>query len=416
MKNQLILLLSLSLTFGVVAQKKELKTAEKALKKKNYAASLDQLEVVSSLLVENAAPKLIEKYYYLKAAALFEDGTNSAQEELAGEAYLELLRFQKESGMNKYGQKAAEDLSRIVQSATAKGSTLFNGKKYNQAAQKFELVYALSKKDTSYLEYAALASLYAKNYDQSITLYKKLLSIGYTGITTQYKATDASNGEDWYFNSQKEMDKFVKLEMASAPEVLVLDSRTNIAKNIASSYSAKGDQDAALKAIDDAKKIFPNDYTLIISEANIFLKSGDNKKSSELFKKAIEFKPNDPQLHFNVGVLTSKQGYAEEAISHFQNAIRLKPDYSDAYYSIGVLITEKEISIIEEMNKTSDFDRYDELLLKRKEVFLEALPYYENALKYNEKSPEIMKTLIGLYESLEMYDKQKATKSKLDAL
>ena len=100
MKNQLILLLSLSLSFGVVAQKKELKTAEKALKKKNYAASLDQLEVVSSLL-ENAAPKLIEKYYYLKAAALFEDGTNSAQEELAGEAYLELLRFQKESGMNK---------------------------------------------------------------------------------------------------------------------------------------------------------------------------------------------------------------------------------------------------------------------------------------------------------------------------
>jgi tetratricopeptide (TPR) repeat protein len=415
MKNIFLLLLSLFLSFGATAQKKELKAAEKALKKKNYATSLDQLEVVSSLL-ENAAPKLIEKYYYLKAAALFEDGTNSKQEELAGEAYLELLRFQKESGMKKYGQKAAEDLSRIVQSAAAKGSTLYNGQKYNQAAQKFELVYALSKKDTSYLEYAALASLYAKNYDQSITLYKKLLSIGYTGITTQYKATDALNGEDRYFNSQKEMDKYVKLEMASAPEVLVLDSRTNIAKNIASSYSAKGDQDAALKAIDDAKKIFPNDYTLIISEANIFLKSGDNKKSSELFKKAIEFKPNDPQLHFNVGVLTSKQGYAEEAISHFQNAIRLKPDYSDAYYSIGVLITEKEISIIEEMNKTSDFDRYDELLLKRKEVYLEALPYYENALKYNEKSPEIMKTLIGLYESLEMYDKQKETKSKLDAL
>ncbi|MDA8728509.1 tetratricopeptide repeat protein [Flavicella sp.] len=415
MKNQLILLLSLSLSFGVVAQKKELKTAEKALKKKNYAASLDQLEVVSSLL-ENAAPKLIEKYYYLKAAALFEDGTNSAQEELAGEAYLELLRFQKESGMNKYEQKAAEDLSRIVQSAAAKGSTLYSGQKYKEAAQKFELVYTLSKKDTSYLEYAALASFYAKKYDQSISLYKKLLSIGYTGITTQYKATDALSGEDIYFNSQKEMDDNVKLEIASAPEVLVLDSRTNIANNIASSYSAKGDQDAALKAIDDAKKIFPNDYTLIISEANIFLKSGDNKKSSELFKKAIELKPNDAQLHFNVGVLTSKQGYAEEAISHFQNAIRLKPDYSDAYYSIGVLITEKETSIIEEMNKTSDFDRYDELLLKRKEVYLEALPYFEIALKCNEKSPEIMKTLIGLYELLEMYDKQKATKSKLDAL
>jgi len=74
MKNIFLLLLSLFLSFGATAQKKELKAAEKALKKKNYATSLDQLEVVSSLL-ENAAPKLIEKYYYLKAAALFEDGT-----------------------------------------------------------------------------------------------------------------------------------------------------------------------------------------------------------------------------------------------------------------------------------------------------------------------------------------------------
>ena len=416
MKNKFLLLLSLFLSFGATAQKKELKTAEKALKKKDYAASSDQLQLAQPLL-ENAAPKLIEKYYYLKAAALFEDGTNSAQEELAGEAYLELLRFQKESGMNKYGQKAAEDLSRIVQSAVAKGSTLYNGQKYKEAAQKFELVYALSKKDTSFLENAALASFYAKKYDQSISLYKKLLSIGYTGITTQYKATNALNGEDMYFNSQKEMDIKVKIEMASAPEVLVLDSRTKIAKNIASSYSAKGDQDAALKAIDDAKKIFPNDYTLIISEANIYFKLGDNKMSSKLFKKAIELKPNDPQLHYNVGVLTLEQGYAEEAISHFQNAILLKPDYSDAYNNIGVSILEKTKPIIEEMNNNlSDFDKYDELLLQQKEVYLEALPYYENALKYNEKSPEIMKTLIGLYELLEMYDKQKATKSKLDAL
>ena len=86
MKNKFLLLLSLFLSFGATAQKKELKTAEKALKKKDYAASSDQLQLAQPLL-ENAAPKLIEKYYYLKAAALFEDGTNSAQEELAGEAY-----------------------------------------------------------------------------------------------------------------------------------------------------------------------------------------------------------------------------------------------------------------------------------------------------------------------------------------
>ena len=39
----------------------------------------------------------------------------------------------------------------------------------------------------------------------------------------------------------------------------------DIAKNMALNYISKGDNQEALKAIDDAKKIYPNDYSLIIS-------------------------------------------------------------------------------------------------------------------------------------------------------
>lgn len=417
MKHRLLVLVLALSAAGMTAQKKELKIAEKAFKKKDFQATLVQLEKTAPLLAD-AAPKLKEKYYYLKAASLYAEGTLPDQEAQAGKAFLELLAFEKKSGTDKYRAKAGLAINQIVQRSATQGSDLYKSKDYKAAAEKFELVYSLSKRDTSYLENAAMASYFAKEYDRSIALYKELLRIGYTGIYTQYKALSTANGEAVFFDSKSAMDQQVKLKLCASPEVVISQSRTGeIAKNIAFSYIAKGEQDAALKAIEDAKKIYPNDYTLIISEANIYFKLGNKQKFLELLKKAIELKPEDPQLHYNVGVLTLEQGYDEEAIEHFKEAIRLQPDHADAYNNIGVAILEKEKPIVEEMNNNlSDFDKYDALMLKQKKVYREALPYYEKALEYSPKSEGIMKTLIGLYELLGLYKQQKATQATLDAL
>ena len=73
--------------------------------------------------------------------------------------------------------------------------------------------------------------------------------------------------------------------------------------------------------------------------------------------------------------------------------------------------------IVEEMNNNlSNFKKYDALNLKQKEVYKDALPYFEKTLELKPKNEGTLKTLIGLYELLEMYSKQKATKAKLDAL
>jgi len=407
----------LALSISVFAQKKELKVAEKSLKKKDYTAALEQLKMVDPLL-EQADDKLKEKYYYIKAKSLYGDGKNWKNDKPAALAFKELIAFEKKSGAKKFIKEAESTLTLLVQKFAASGSKKYKEKNYKNASSQFEMVFTLSPTDTSYLDNAALSAYLDKDYDKAIKIYNELLELGYTGISTQYRAKSTINDDYVYFASKSQMDNQVILKAAKDPEVYLTESRTgDIAKNIALSYIAKGDEQGALDAIAEAKKIFPNDYTLVISEANIYYKLGDNKKFLEGLKEAIRIKPNDPQLYYNVGVLTLEQGYAEEAIKAFTKATELKPDYADAYNNIGVAILEKTKPIVDEMNKNlSNFKKYDELNLKQKEVYKEALPYFEKTLELKPNDLGTLNTLVGLYELLEMYDKQKATKARADAL
>ena len=359
----------LAISISVFAQKKELKVAEKSLKKKEYAAAQEQLKAVEPLL-EAADDKLKEKYYYIKAKSIYGDGKSWKNDKPAGLAFKELIEFEKESGQKKYLKEAETTLSTIVQKFAKSGSKMYKEEKYKNASYQFEMVYTLSKQDTSFLDNAALSAFLDKNYDRSIRFYKQLLEIGYTGIATQYRAKSKINDEYVYFATKKEMDNQIILKAATQPEVYQTESRTgDIAKNIALSYIAKGDEQGALDAIAEAKKSFPNDYTLVISEANIYYKLGDNEKFLEGLKEAISIKPNDPQLYYNVGVLTLEQGYVDESIKAFEKAVELKPDYADAYNNIGVAILERTKPIVEEMNKNlSNFKKYDALNAKQKEV------------------------------------------------
>lgn len=417
MKRGLLLLLSLSLSVAALAQKKELKAAEKSLKKGQYGQMNAPLKVVKGQL-EGLDDKLKAKYLYLSAMAVYGKGTDVSKDVPAAKAFKKVVAFEKKTNKLKYTKEAQTIVGRIVAATAKKGSTFYNDKKYKKAADNFENVYILSNVDTLFLENAALSSFFANDYDRSIKLYKKLLKLGYTGIGKQFIAQNVVNGEDLRYNSEKEMNSQVKLKIAKNPKVVLTPSRVgDITKNIALSYIAKGEEEKALEAIADAKKIFPDDYNLVISEANIYFKLGNNEKFLEGLKKAISLKPNDPILHYNVGVLTLDQGYDKEAIAHFEKAIELKPDYADAYNNIGVAILKKNDAIIEEMNKNlSNFKKYDALQLEQKKVYKEALPYLKKASDISTKNESLLKTLAGMYEFLGMYDEQKEVKAKIDAL
>lgn len=414
MRKQLLFLTALLISLTITAQKEEIKTAEKEIKNQNFPAAIAALEKAETLIA-NVDEKTKAKFYFLKGQAYYGNGTVTDNFAKSGVAFNDLIKLELKTG-TKYSNDASVMLNKMVEKAAREASVSYEGQDFSKAARDFNLVYILSPKDTSYLENAALSLYFAKEHQKSIEIYQDLLKMGYTGIYTVYKGKSKTNGQDLFFGTKKEMDQQVKFGVIENPEVIVQESRrSNISKNIVMNYLALEDHKGALEAVRKAREQYPNDYNLLIDEANIYFSLGDNVKFKEKLEEAVKINPSDPTLFYNIGVLTLEQKKPEESIKFFQKAIELKPDYADAYNNIGAAILEKNISIVEDMNKNlSNFKKYDELRAKQLKIYKEALPYYEKAHDLNKSNVSTMQTLMGIYENLEMGDKYKLLKNLYD--
>ena len=424
MKKQLIILSAFFISMTVFAQNDELKNAEKALKANDFATAMSAVNQAEGLIA-NADQKTKAKFYYLKGLALYQNGNPNADVENVGDAFNQLINYENETNKQKYSVEIGQMLNKMIvtvaENASNNYSKAIESKEeadYLKAAKEFHQVYALSPRDTSYLDNAALVYYFAKDYDSSIKLYEQLLDLNYTGITTVFVATNKASGEDVVYGDKKSMDLQVKLGLAENPREEQKESRREmIFKNLAQNYSDKENNIKALEVISKGRSEFPSSYSLLIDEANIYYKSGDNAKFKERLEEAISLNPTEPTLYYNVGVMNMDQKNIDEAIKNFEKAIELKPDYADAYNNIGAAIIEKAAPIIDQMNKSlADFKKYDKLQAQQFEIYKQALPYYEKAYALSPKSINIVQTLMGLYENLDMPAKLNDIKAVYETL
>lgn len=409
-KKQLIML-SLSLFIGMTtfAQKNEIKTAEKALKKKNYPAVLSALSQAESLIA-NADAKTKAKFYYLKGKALYADGKNPANNEKAATAFTKLLAVEKEAHSTKYSNGAAKILNDVIISINTKATDDYkaaianqDSEGYKKAAEGFYKVYQLSPVDTASLYSSAYLLYFGKDYQNSLDRFQQLLDMNYSGAATIYKAKNAANGSEMMFNSKKEMDKNVKIGIVKDPEVVKIKSKKNdIIKFMALDYVGLGENDKALESISIARKSSPEDYDLIVNEANIYYEMGDKAKYAEKIEEAIKISPNNPELYYNVGTL-SMDVDAAKAKKFLLKAIELKPDYAEAYGNLGNLILQGVEEVQKEMDANAmNFAKYDQIKAEKLlPILKESLPYLEKAYKLR-PTDTAKKQLNSLYENLEM--------------
>ena len=81
---------------GMVAQKKELKNAEKALKKKQFVV-LKEAVAAAEPLIEGADDKQEAKFYYLKGMSMFGKGGNIGNDEKVAKQLMDLIAFENRS-------------------------------------------------------------------------------------------------------------------------------------------------------------------------------------------------------------------------------------------------------------------------------------------------------------------------------
>lgn len=404
MRKQVLALFLGLLTTGLFAQKNEIKTAERAIKKLDYKTASSALKTAEGL-VSNMDAKMKAKFYYLQIQTF--NGTKDYVK--AANAFTNLKETENKSGRKKYAATAKPIIDKMIVDVSTRAANLYTkDKDYINAAKDFLLAYTLDPTDTASLQNAALSSYNGQDFEGALKRYQQLKDLNYTGIRTVYYATEKASGEERNLGTKAQRDAMVKLGQFIKPRDEVSESRkADIVKNIALLLHKTGKTEEAVKMIQEVRSQNPNDLNLLLTEADFYIKLDRMDKFGEMMEKAIKLDPENPVLFYNLGIINSdKKGKEEEAIKYFKKAIELKPDYGDAYISVYRLIVSKEEAINKQMEGLTDFDKYDELEAKKKLIYKEALPYLEKGDQYK-RSKDTVKILKSLYEILGMEGKAK---------
>lgn len=405
------LAVSMLLTLSTIAQKNEIKAAEKALKKKNYAVALSEIGKADAV-ISNADAKSQAKYHYIKGMAYYAEGSEQGNIDKVIASFNALKKVEQESNSFKYSNEVNEVINSLIKKIESNATATYNAgkdtrdsEKLTEAANGYEKIFELSSKDTLYLYNSAIINGMAKNYEKSNAQYKKVLDLGYTGIETIYTAKSTVNDEVVRYNSSIDMMNEVKLKLAKEPKTTISESKyMTIIKGIGKNYIALEDNENALKFISQARKENPTDYNLIIEEGNIYYMMGDYSTYMEKIEEALKIKPNEPGLHYTIGTLILESGEnLEKAVGYFKKAIELDSNYRNAYINMGAILYKKLEPIEDEMNaNASSFAKYDKIKEEKyNPVLREILPLIEKAYEI-EASDDVRNQLNSLYEALEM--------------
>lgn len=418
MKKQIIIALALLVSTFTFAQKNEIKAAEKAIKNGNYADAKAAISAADGL-IGSADDKTKAKFYFLKGQALYANGTGSNQDIDAAIESLNMVATV-EGSNGKYSGDVAELKQAMLSNFLTKGQADLEQKQYVKSADNFEKAYRMSVKDTVYLYYAASTAVSGQDYDKALGYYHELKALGYKGADMEYTAVNKETNEVENFDNKNLRDISVKAGTHIKPEDKKGESKSSeIVKNIALIYIAKGENDKAAAAMKDARKENPDDLGLLISEANIMLKLDKRDEFKKLMEEATTKDPSNPELQYNLGVIAAEGGDIESAMKYYKNAIELNPDYADAHNNMAVLILEKDQEIIEKMNalgsSAADNKKYDEYKLQRLDVYKEALPHLEIAFNLK-PNVYVAKTLMNIYSAIDDMPKFKEMKAKVEEL
>lgn len=402
MKKQIIAYSLALMSMGVFAQKNELKAAGKALKKQDYAGAVASISAAEALM-GNMDAKLKAKFYFLKAQAY----AGQKNYRTAADTFTALFAFEKETGKQNYTSKAKPMQGQLTKEVSEKALKLYNDEKdYKNAAELFYLTYKLSPTDTAFMYNAAVSATQAKELDVALTYYRDLKSLGYTGIVLEYFATNKETGEEERIDSESQRNLYVKSGQYTNPiDKGSKSKKATIVKNIALILKDQGKIDEAVTAIKEARIENPQDLNLLLAEAELYIKLEKMDMFGQLMEQATKMDPTNPTLFFNLGVVNYNQDKIEEAQGYYKKAIELDPTYRDAYLNLGLSILNKRVAIVEEMNKSlNDFDKYDALEQKQKDVCNEALPYLIKADSLK-RTLNTVKTILNIYDTIENDEK-----------
>ena len=399
------------------SQKKELRNAEKRLNEGFYNEALDILSQIEGVII-SSEQKYQAHYYYLLGWANKGDTNYDDAVPLLRKA-IDLDNF------DKYTEDAGILIDQIEIELVNLAVQDNKNEDFISASKRLYDAYLINPdkdENVNYLYFAASSSVNGNDYQVALEYYNKLKKMNYTGIVSEYFITPVETQIEEKV-SETEYNLFKSSKDYTNPRVGKTESRLpEIVKNIALIYVQLGETDMAVTAIEDARKIRPDDLNLLLSEADLYMKLGNKEKFKTLMQEAITKDPDNAILYYNLGVINTEQGELEDAMNYYKKSLELDPNYASTYLNLVGLILEGEEALVEQMNelatsnKRSDFEKYDKLKQDREDLYASCLPYLEKLIEIDPTNIEALKTAKNIYYTVGDNENYKLMSAKIDEL
>ena len=406
--KKLAILMMLIICSNSFSQKKELRQINKLISESFFTEAESSLEAISAL-VEVSDDKIKAQYYFYLAKV-----SNELEKFNDAITAYDNLKSINDSAYSTTIKSEFDFLYSQIETSIINSAVEDNrNSNYSVASDKLLMAYKMNEeKNKDYLYYAAGSAVNSKEYEKALDYYVELKENNYTGVIDEYYITNNETGEEEKV-SETEFDLLKSSKDYSNPRVGQTESRyPEIVKNIALIYVQQGKNEVAIEAIKEARSIQPDDTSLILNEADLYIRISNNsddeserdlyrKKFKELMELAITKDPENGILYYNLGVISSEQGENDSALEYYKKAIEFKPDYVDAYLNLVAVILDGEQSIVDEMNNlgTSKKDniRYDELKVERENLYKECIPFLEKLIEVSPTNIDALNTLKNIY-------------------
>lgn len=426
--KRFILVAVMLIGIPVLAQEKPLiSSAVIALDRNNDTKAakeyIDEAEsIIQSKPLTEIKEKDLSKFYFYKGNINYrihisEDpaikGLDPQALDKAVEGYLQLLKFEEQTGKKRYSDDAKTQIMALTNSIAQRGIDASAAEDYASAYDDFLQTYSLKKEllnqiDTSMYYNAAIMAQQNKAFDKALEVYQDLIKMNYHG--TRYRAISVETGDTVEFLSPRQMELAVKTEQVTNP-TSGGDIRPDLYRSVIYLALDQGDTALYKASIAEGRAKFPENIDLIKAELSLFFENGEYDKALANLDRAIAADPSNPLMYYNKGViLQNEMKRPQAALKAYDEVLAIDPEYSDALYMSSIIYIDSANVISGQMNDLpmSAQTKYKALEKQRADVFNAALPYLEKAYALAPEDDQIKTALSQVYRNLKMYDKAKA--------
>lgn len=304
-------------------------------------------------------------YYNIAASPL--PAYNELDKNAAKVSYDALKKAKELDAKGKYTDEINAELQNLINVFYAKGSEKFQTNDYGEAISDFEYAFKISEDAGLFDTIAAF-------------------NIGMAGVMSDNPEV-----------ATEYLQKCVDVDFDD-PRVYMFYNRS--AKQL-------GDTVKALEILKIGREKFPNELSLLLETAQVYLEKGETEKLQTILLTAVEKDPTNANLFFLLGKTFDDQKDFEQAEKYYIKASEANPEFFEAYYNIGAIYVNKAAEL---QGKANDLPldavkEYDELISQADENLMKAVPWLEKSLELNPDDLFTKNALKEAYARLKMNDK-----------